>query len=81
MRIFADFLRQQSAFLVSHIARWRADQLGDSVFFLILTHVKAQEFDAQLVGKALCNLGLANACRTYKQQACKRLSLLKQPCP
>ena len=78
---FTDFLREQSAFLVTHISGGGADELGHGVLFLVFAHVKADEPDAQLFRKASGNFRFSDTGGSYEQQACQGLSLFQKPCP
>jgi hypothetical protein len=62
---------QVTAFLVTDVAGWRADQAGDRVFLHELAHVDADQVVLaveQEIGQRLAQLGLADAGGAEEQE-------------
>ena len=59
--VLADLLDQHSPLVVPHVARRSADQTGHRVLLHVLTHIEAQEWDAQAIRQLLAQFRLAHA--------------------
>ena len=81
MGLLAHGVREQAALLVAHIT-WRgADEAGHGVLLLVLTHVEAQEGDAQGLRELLGQLRLAHAGGSREQEAAHGLQGIPQARP
>ena len=71
VRPVADYLRQLPAFLITHIARRRADEFGNGVALHVFGHIHADQgffVVEQKLGQSARQLGLAHAGRPQKHE-------------
>ena len=74
----ADSIGQQTAVLVTHIARRRTNQFGDGVLLGVFAHVEANQFDTQFLSQHLGYLRLSHTRRTDEEQRCQRFVVIQQ---
>ena len=66
MGILPDRFRQKAALFIAHITGRSADELRHRMLFLILTHIKPEKRDSQLLRQGFGNLRLSHAGGTHK---------------
>ena len=73
-----DGVGQQTSVLVAYISCGRTYKLSHSMLLRILTHVEADEANAELVGENPCHLRLTHTRRSDEEKACHWLLLLSE---
>ena len=78
MRMLIHTIRQHPALVKANIARGRANQAGNGVFFHVFRHIEPQKFDGKAGGELLGHFGFAHASWARKQIVADGLFRLAQ---
>ena len=80
VRSLAYGISEQAAILITHITRWRTNELGNGVLLGVLTHVEANQLNTKLPCQHSRHLGLAHAGWTHKEERRKRFAVINESC-